>query len=217
MFIFLFYMTWFCQNWSKEVFVITKFKNSFTWTYVISDLKGEEIVGTLYGKVLQKTNQKEFRVEKLIKRKDDRIHMLNGKATIVVFNSWIDKKYIIEMSEYFLKPKSFRANMKLQLDLSNYATNIDFKNAAGVDTSDFAKKTDLTSLKSDMDKLDIDKLENLPSNLNSLKCIVGKLHVDKLVPFSVDLYELSDIAKNDVVKKTEYNELVEKLIILILL
>ena len=121
------------------------------------------------------------------------------------------------MSEYFLKPKSFRANMKLQLDLSNYATNIDFKNAAGVDTSDFAKKTDLTSLKSDMDKLDIDKLENLPSNLNSLKCIVGKLHVDKLVPFSVDLYELSDIAKNDVVKKTEYNELVEKLIILILL
>ena len=135
--------------------------------------------------------------------------MLNGKATIVVFNSWIDKKYIIEMSEYFLKPKSFRANMKLQLDLS--------KNAAGVDTSDFAKKTDLTSLKSDMDKLDIDKLENLPSNLNSLKCIVGKLHVDKLVPFSVDLYELSDIAKNDVVKKTEYNELVEKLIILILL
>ena len=139
--------------------------------------------------------------------------MLNGKATIVVFNSWIDKKYIIEMSEYFLKPKSFRANMKLQLDLSNYATNIDFKNAAGVDTSDFAKKTDLTSLKSDMDKLDIDKLENLPSNLNSLKCIVGKLHVDKFV----DLYELSDIAKNDVVKKTEYNELVEKLIILILL
>ena len=117
------------------------------------------------------------------------------------------------MSEYFLKPKSFRANMKLQLDLSNYATNIDFKNAAGVDTSDFAKKTDLTSLKSDMDKLDIDKLENLPSNLNSLKCIVGKLHVDKFV----DLYELSDIAKNDVVKKTEYNELVEKLIILILL
>ena len=143
--------------------------------------------------------------------------MLNGKATIVVFNSWIDKKYIIEMSEYFLKPKSFRANMKLQLDLSNYATNIDFKNAAGVDASDFAKKTDLTSLKSDMDKLDIDKLENLPSNLNSLKCIVGKLHVDKLVPFSVDLYELSDIGKNDVVKKTEYNELVEKLIILILL
>ena len=139
--------------------------------------------------------------------------MLNGKATIVVFNSWIDKKYIIEMSEYFLKPKSFRANMKLQLDLSNYATNIDFKNASGVDTSDFAKKTDLTSLKSDMDKLDIDKLENLPSNLNSLKCIVGKLHVDKFV----DLYELSDIAKNDVVKKTEYNELVEKLIILILL
>ena len=58
-------------NWSKEVFVIIKNKNIVPWTYVISDLKGEEIVGTFYEKELQKKNQKEFRVEKVIKRKDD--------------------------------------------------------------------------------------------------------------------------------------------------
>ena len=51
------------------------------WTYVINDLKGEEIVGTVYKKELQKTNQKEFRVGKIIRRKGDK--MLNGKATII--------------------------------------------------------------------------------------------------------------------------------------
>ena len=55
-------------NWSEEVFVITKVKHTVPWTYV-SDLKGEEIVGTFYEKESQKTNQKVFRVEKIIKRK----------------------------------------------------------------------------------------------------------------------------------------------------
>ena len=50
-------------NWSEEVFVITKVKNTVPWTYVISDLKGEEIVRTFYEKELQKTNQKEFRID----------------------------------------------------------------------------------------------------------------------------------------------------------
>ena len=49
-------------NWSEEVFVITKVKNTVLWTYVISDLKDKEIVGTFYKNELQKTNQKEFRV-----------------------------------------------------------------------------------------------------------------------------------------------------------
>ena len=64
------------------------------------------------------------------------------------------------MSEYFPKPNSLGTNVKVELDLSNYATKTDLKNAAGVDTSDFAKKTDLANLKSDVDKLDIDKLKN---------------------------------------------------------
>ena len=53
-------------NWSEEVFVIKKVKNTVPWTYVINDLNGEEIIGTFYEKELQKTNQKEFRIEKVI-------------------------------------------------------------------------------------------------------------------------------------------------------
>ena len=77
--------------------------------------------------------------------------------------------------------------VKVKLDLSNYATKTDWKNATGVDTLKFAKKVDLGSLKSNVDKLDIDKLKNVPSNLSNLKSKVDKLHVDKLVPEPVDL------------------------------
>ena len=60
---------------SEEVFVIKKVKNTVPWTYVINDLNGEEIVGTFYEKELQKTNQKEFRIEKVIKRKGDKLYV----------------------------------------------------------------------------------------------------------------------------------------------
>ena len=81
-------------NWSAEVFVIKKVKNTVPWTYVISDLKGKEIVGTFYEKELQKTNQKEFRVEKVIKRKGDKLYV-KWKGYDSSFNSWIDKKDIV--------------------------------------------------------------------------------------------------------------------------
>ena len=60
---------YYVKNWSEEVFVIKKVKNIVLGTYVINDLSGEEIVGTVYEKKLQKTNQKEFRVEKSNKEK----------------------------------------------------------------------------------------------------------------------------------------------------
>ena len=60
---------------SEEVFVIKRIQKIVPWTYVISDLKGEVIVGTFYKKELQKTNQKEFRVEKVIKRKGDKLYV----------------------------------------------------------------------------------------------------------------------------------------------
>ena len=69
------------------------------------------------------------------------------------------------MSGYFPEPKSSR-RVKVELDLSNYATKSDLKNATGVDTSKFAKKVDLANLKSDANKLDIDKLKNIPTNLS---------------------------------------------------
>ena len=69
-------------NWSKEVFVITKVKNTVRWTYVINDLNGKEILGTFYEKEMRKTNQEQFRIEKVIKKKETRC-MSNGKVMII--------------------------------------------------------------------------------------------------------------------------------------
>ena len=68
-------------NWSEEVFIIKKVKNTVPWTYVINDLNGEKIIGTFYEKQLQKTNQQEFRIEKILKRKDDKL-CIKWKAMI---------------------------------------------------------------------------------------------------------------------------------------
>ena len=90
--------------------------------------------------------------------------------------------------------------MKVELDFSNYATKADLKNATGVDTSDFSIKTDLANLKPGVDKLDIDKLKDVPNNLSNLKSKVDKLAVDKLVPFPVDLSQLIDVVKMKLLK-----------------
>ena len=93
------------------------------------------------------------------------------------------------MSQYFPKPyEPFSGNINVKVDLSNYVTKTVLKNVSHVDVSSFALK----------------------SNLASLKTEVDKLYIDKLVPAPVDLSKLSDAVKNDVVKKTEYNKLVTK-------
>ena len=69
--------------------------------------------------------------------------------------------------------------MKVELDLSNYAIKVDLENAIGADASKFVKKFDLVHLKSDVEKWDINKLKNVPTNLCSLKNKVDKLDVDK--------------------------------------
>ena len=93
------------------------------------------------------------------------------------------------MSQYFPIPyESFGGDINVKFDISNYATKADIKNISHVDTSSFALKTNLASLKTEVDKLDI----------------------DKLVPVPVDLSKLSDVVKNDVVKKTVYDKLVAK-------
>ena len=76
-------------NWS-EVFVISKIKNTVPSTYVINDLNGEEIIGTFYEKELQKTNQKEFGIEKVLRKKKDKLYV-KWKGYNNSFNSWIDK------------------------------------------------------------------------------------------------------------------------------
>ena len=78
-------------NWSEEVFVIKKIKNTIPWTYVIDDLNGEEITGTFYEKELQKIDQQEFKIEKVIKKKGDKLYV-KWKGYDNSFNSWVDKK-----------------------------------------------------------------------------------------------------------------------------
>ena len=92
------------------------------------------------------------------------------------------------MSQYFPKPyEPFGGDINVKVDLSNYATKTDIKNISHVDTSSFALKSNLASLKTEVDKLDIDKLVLVP----------------------VDLSKLSDVVKNDV-KKAVYDKLVAK-------
>ena len=92
--------------------------------------------------------------------------------------------------------------MKVELDFPNYATKTDLKNITGIDTWSFPKKVDLASLECNVDILDIDKLKNIPNNLKSK---VDKLDVVKLLAVPVDLSWLSNVVKNDVVKKGLYN------------
>ena len=82
-------------NWSEEVLVIKKVKNTVPWAHVIKDLNDEEITGPFYEKQLQKTNQEEFRIEKVIKRKGDKMYV-KWKGYDNSFNSWIDKKDLIK-------------------------------------------------------------------------------------------------------------------------
>ena len=73
--------------------MIKKIKNTVPWTYVINDLNGEEIIGTLYEKKLQKINQQQFTIEKVIKKKGNKLYV-KWKGYDNSFNSWIDKKDI---------------------------------------------------------------------------------------------------------------------------
>ena len=74
------------------------------------------------------------------------------------------------MSQYFLKPyEPFGGDINVKVDLSNYPAKTDLKNATGIDTSKLTAKSDLISLKTEVDKLDIDKLKSVPTNLNNLK------------------------------------------------
>ena len=78
----------------KKLLWLKKVKNAAPQTYVINDLDVEEIVGTFYEKELQKRNQKEFRIEKLIKKKGDKLYV-KWKGYNNLFNSWIDRKDIV--------------------------------------------------------------------------------------------------------------------------
>ena len=79
----------------KKYLLLKKLKNTVPCTYVINDLNGEEIIGLFYEKELQKTNQEEFRIEKIIKRKGNKIYV-KWKGYNNSFNSWIDKANLVQ-------------------------------------------------------------------------------------------------------------------------
>ena len=136
---------------------------------------------------MQKTYQEEFRIDKVIKRKINKLYV-KWKGYDNSFNSWIDKKDTL--IQYFPKTyKSFGGVINVKVDLPNYATKTDLKNATGVDTSNLAAKSDLASLKAKIDKTDINKLKTVP----------------------IDLSKLSNVVNNNVVKKTVYDKLVANL------
>ena len=101
------------------------------------------------------------------------------------------------MSKYFPNPKTLAGNVKVELDLSNYATKSDLKNQTGADTSNFAKKVHLATLKSSIDKLVIDKLEKVPDDLSVSKSKVDELDIGKSKTTPVDLSKLSNLVKNN--------------------
>ena len=87
-------------KWSEEVFVVSKIKNTFPWTYVNNDVNGEEIIGTFYEKELQNTNQQEFRIEKVIKRKKVINYLPNGKVMIICLIAGLMKKIWCDSIDY---------------------------------------------------------------------------------------------------------------------
>ena len=85
------YAKGYVPNWSEEVFVIKKIQNTVPWTNVIGDVKDKELAETFYETELEKAKQKEFRIEKVIKRKGEKLYV-KWKGYNNLFNSWIDKK-----------------------------------------------------------------------------------------------------------------------------
>ena len=108
---------------------------------------------------------------------------------IIFLIAGLIKKTLYKMSQYFPKPyEPFGSDIDVKVDLSNYATKADIKYITHVETSSFALKTNLANLKSEVDKLDVDKLK----------------------PVATDLSKLNDVVKNDVVKKADCGKLVTK-------
>ena len=191
-------------NWSEEIFVISKIKNTVSWTYVINDRNGEVIVGTCYKKELQKSNQEEFKTEKVNKGKGNKLYVKwNGYDNL--FNNWIDKKTWIykKQVDIFLNHLKLLGNtlmlklIKIDVDKSkivlvdlselssavnNYAVKktVYYKLVVKVDNIDFGRfllKTQSDTEKSDLEKKisDADKKIHDTSGLAKKQIIMLKL------------------------------------------
>ena len=133
--------------------------------------------------------------------------MLNRKATIFFLIVVLPKKILLYKMSHFLQPHTCsKSKMKIKLDLSNYGTKSDLKTQQALIHQILLKKSDLASLKSDYDELNIDKLKNQQSGLDSFKSKADKIETDTFKPVPNDLSKLIDSVKNEVVEKRMYGE-----------
>ena len=136
--------------------MVKKIKTIVPWTYVIDDLIGEEIIGIFHEKELKRIDQQEFRIEKVIKKKGDKLYV-KWKGCDNSFNSCIDKKDLVKVG------------------LSNYATKTDLKNVSHIDVSSFVLKSNPASLETEVGKIDADKLKTVPVDLAKLSNVVKQI------------------------------------------
>ena len=161
-------------NQSEEVFGNKKVENTVPWTIVNSDLIGEEIIGMFYKKELQKQIKQSLELKKY-PREIMINYISNGKAIIILFIARLIRKMLLyKVSKYFLNLyESFGKNVKVGLELSNYAAKADLKGAFGVDRSNLAAKSDLARLKAEVRKIDAGKLKTVTTDLNQPINVVG--------------------------------------------
>ena len=114
------------------------------------------------------------------------------------------------MSHYQKRDSHIRDKVKIVLDLSDLATKKELYHATDVDRSDLVAKKDFIALEAEVDKLDINKLVNVPTSFNNLKAKLNDLDVGKLKTVPADLKKLSDVVDNEVVKNAKFNTLKTK-------
>ena len=163
---------------------------------------------------MQKTDQTESRVEKVIKKKREKFCVKwKGYDKITYYmHICLIAGYIKMMSPYKMsfipEPNShIKHKMKTELDLSNYATKSELKQAAGVDTWGFAKTA---SLKSDVNKLDIDKLKTISTDLSKLRKAVDNYFVKETL-YDRFIARVSAFGTSESVQKTDYNTTIEEI------
>ena len=129
--------------------------------------------------------------------------MLNGKGMIILVIVGLIKK-TIKMSQYFPTQLCHKENIKVEIDPPNYATKNDINNITNVDTSKFVLKTNLANLKTEVDKLDIDKLATVPVDLSKLSNVVKMMLLKKTV-YDKLVAKVNNIDTSDFVLKTNFN------------
>ena len=130
--------------------------------------------------------------------------MSNGKDMKIHSIVGLIKKTLYKMNRYFPKPyKAFGGNINFKIDLSNYVTKLELKEATGIDTSNFALKSNLASLKTEVDKIDVGKLKTVPVDLSKLSNVVNNKVVKKKTIYNKLVTKVNNIGTTDFVLKTK--------------